>query len=139
MTVPTAQIAKLLPRLASTHDGEVVATARAIERVLKSSGSDWHDLTTLLIDHGAQPQQQQSNGHTQQQHDPQGSGLGARDKWDRIKWKVVANFVQSHTPNLSQWEASFVDSILDQDKVLLSDKQWRCLWDIADKLIEKYG
>jgi hypothetical protein len=40
----TAQIAKMLPRLASDFDGEVVATARALERILKSAGKDWHDL-----------------------------------------------------------------------------------------------
>jgi hypothetical protein len=47
MTAPTlAQVAlllgRLIPRLASEHDGEVVATARAIERTLKSAGRDWH-------------------------------------------------------------------------------------------------
>lgn len=45
MTLSAApRIAKLLPRLASSHDAEVVATARAIERTLKASGQDWHDL-----------------------------------------------------------------------------------------------
>ena len=38
------QIAKLIPRLASEHDGEVVATARAIERLLRSADLDWHDV-----------------------------------------------------------------------------------------------
>jgi hypothetical protein len=44
--VPT--LSKLIPRLASNHDGEVVATARAIERVLKSAGRHWHDLAAYL-------------------------------------------------------------------------------------------
>jgi hypothetical protein len=40
-TIPTAtldRLAKLLPRLASEHDGEVVATARAIGRTLAAVG-----------------------------------------------------------------------------------------------------
>ena len=38
------QVSKLIPRLASDHDGEVVATARAIDRTLKAAGADWHDV-----------------------------------------------------------------------------------------------
>jgi len=41
-------IAKLLPRLASNHDGEVVATARAIGRLLRADGLDLHDLATAI-------------------------------------------------------------------------------------------
>jgi hypothetical protein len=40
-------VAKLIPRLASNHDG--VATARAIERTLKSQKLDWHDLAAAVI------------------------------------------------------------------------------------------
>jgi hypothetical protein len=42
-------IAKLIPRLASPHDGEVIATARAVGRALQSAGCDWHDLTKAII------------------------------------------------------------------------------------------
>ena len=42
------RLRKLLPRLASNHDGEVAATARAIERTLKSAGHDWHDLADSI-------------------------------------------------------------------------------------------
>jgi hypothetical protein len=41
-------VSKLIPRLASDHDGEVVATARAIGRVLKAAGRDWHDLASAI-------------------------------------------------------------------------------------------
>jgi hypothetical protein len=44
--IPT--LSKLIPRLASNHDGEVVATVRAIERVLKSADRDLHDLAACL-------------------------------------------------------------------------------------------
>jgi hypothetical protein len=40
-----AIIAKLIPLLASDHDGEVLATVRAIRRSLAGAGLDLHDLT----------------------------------------------------------------------------------------------
>ena len=42
------KVCKLIPRLASNHDGEVVATARAIERTLKAGKEDWHSLVSAL-------------------------------------------------------------------------------------------
>jgi hypothetical protein len=41
-------IAQLIPRLGSSFDGEVIATLRAIERMLRSNSLDWHDLTKAL-------------------------------------------------------------------------------------------
>jgi hypothetical protein len=42
------QLGKMIPRLASEYDGEVVATVRAIDRTLKAAGRDWHDLAAAL-------------------------------------------------------------------------------------------
>ncbi len=42
------KIGKLIPRLASEHDGEVVATVRAMGRTLASIGADWHELAKAL-------------------------------------------------------------------------------------------
>jgi hypothetical protein len=41
-------IAQLLPRLGSNFDGEIIATVKAIQRVLHSSSMDWHDLTKAI-------------------------------------------------------------------------------------------
>jgi hypothetical protein len=41
-------LGKLVPRLASSHDGEVVATARAIGRVLEAEKLDLHDLAVII-------------------------------------------------------------------------------------------
>lgn len=49
-----AKIAKLIPTLSSTMDGEVVSAVRAIERALKAGGKDWHDLVKA-IDFGGRP------------------------------------------------------------------------------------
>jgi hypothetical protein len=42
------KLALLIPRLASTFDGEVVATVRAIDRTLQSAGRDFHDLAEAI-------------------------------------------------------------------------------------------
>jgi hypothetical protein len=43
-----AQVAKLIPRLASDQDGEVVAAARALDRTLKGAGLDLHALAAVV-------------------------------------------------------------------------------------------
>jgi hypothetical protein len=42
------KIAKRIPLLASDHDGEVVATSRAIDLTLKRAGLDLHDLAGAI-------------------------------------------------------------------------------------------
>lgn len=43
LPLPAAiKIQKLIPRLASDADGEVIATVRAISRALQSHKRDWH-------------------------------------------------------------------------------------------------
>lgn len=59
-TVPVVirpKLAKLIPLLGSSHDGEVVGAARAIGRTLQSAASDWHALaatveTVPVVRHG---------------------------------------------------------------------------------------
>ena len=43
-TTTADRLAKIIPRLASTHDGEVIAVVGAIRRTLDSAGFDLHDL-----------------------------------------------------------------------------------------------
>lgn len=50
------KLARLIPRLATDADGEVVATARAIDRVLRSAGADWHDLSARLMARPIKPE-----------------------------------------------------------------------------------
>jgi hypothetical protein len=45
-----SKLAKLIPRLASNHDGEVIGTVAAIRRVLTSEGRDLHDLAAALTE-----------------------------------------------------------------------------------------
>lgn len=52
MTAPSSSLSrkleKLIPLLGSNHDGEAVATARAISSALASEGFDLHDLAAAL-------------------------------------------------------------------------------------------
>jgi hypothetical protein len=41
-------LGKLIPRLGSRYDGEVVATVRAIQRTLQGAGADLHDLCAAM-------------------------------------------------------------------------------------------
>jgi hypothetical protein len=47
------KLADLIRRLGSNHDGEVVATARAIKRVLESAGRDLHQLADGVAKNGS--------------------------------------------------------------------------------------
>ena len=100
MTVPATiapTLGKLIPRLASEHDGEVVATARAIERVLKANGRDWHDLAAIIVQPALPPA-------------PIRSWRSADSDWQRM-----ANFC---------WVRRFCLSPRDQDFVR-SMRSWR--------------
>ena len=44
------RLGKLIPRLASDHDGEVTATVSAISKTLQGAGLDWHDLAKRVAD-----------------------------------------------------------------------------------------
>ena len=49
--IPSAvatKLAKILPRLASEHDGEVINTVRALDRTLTGAGLDWHALSKII-------------------------------------------------------------------------------------------
>lgn len=44
MLASAGKLARLIPMLGSPVDAEALSAARAIERTLKASGQDWHDL-----------------------------------------------------------------------------------------------
>jgi hypothetical protein len=48
MSINKTKLAILIPRLASDFDGEVVATVRAICRILAADGHDLHDLARVV-------------------------------------------------------------------------------------------
>lgn len=109
MSVPAIiapTIGKLIPRLASEHDGEIVATAKAIERVLKSCGFDWHDLAAAV----SQPATQPSSD-----------------------WRRTACYCAGQASRLSNRELDFIAS-LAQWRGEPTEKQQKWLRDIAERL-----
>jgi hypothetical protein len=118
MTIPAA-IAKLIPRLASTFDGEVVATVRAIERALRSAGYDLHDLAAAAV-----------NGPSRRtQEPPRQSRPHTDDDWRSLH----AGCLDHGRGRLRSREWDFVES-LTQWRGDLSEKQLKWLRDIAARL-----
>jgi hypothetical protein len=96
---------KLIPLLASNHDGEVVATVRAIGRVLKSGGFDWHDLAAWL-----------RTPVTQIPH---------------VDWRLNVRFCFENADLLNKRELDFITNIARGRKP--TDKQVKWLCAIADR------
>nr|BDD44739.1 hypothetical protein 5 [Rhodospirillaceae bacterium] len=96
--VPIApKLAKLIPLLSSDKEGEVLATVRAILRALDREGLTIHDLAALVT---APPvgRREDATPH--------------RDHRETPSLRVMAETLVDH-PNLNDWEADFVASILD--------------------------
>jgi hypothetical protein len=109
MTMPATiapTIAKMLPRLASDYDGEVVATVRAIERVLRSGGRDWHDLAATLCRPAQLP---------------------------NSDWRSEARFCAGNAVHLTERELDFI-ATLARWRGAPTDRQREWLRDIADRL-----
>jgi hypothetical protein len=110
LTTIVPQLSKLLLLLGSNHDGEVVAAAHAIEKVLRSAGCDWHDLAKGLR-LSATPSDARSDWRTQlnKHHDERSTiswcyhrrhVLFARD---RRFIENVANQHKPFSPNQHSW------------------------------------
>ena len=109
MSIPatiTPTLGKLIPLLASNHDGEVIATARAIDRLLRSSGRDWHDLAATICVPTPVP---------------------------NSDWRREAPFCAGHAKRLTERELDFIAS-LARYRSTPSPKQQQWLRNIADRL-----
>ncbi len=123
MTLPasiTGKIAVILPRLGSDHDGEIVASVKAIERTLATAGADWQDLTAAF-----------ERGALALEPPPSRKPSEAEPDWedltrdDRIEWIEAIKADQWALGDLSDWERRFLLSIRGQLAAWrsLSDKQ----------------
>jgi hypothetical protein len=99
------RLGKMLLMLSSNHDGDVVATVRAIERVLKSAGSDWHDLVASMLAPAAHPEV----------HD------------DVVQWCLNRHFF------LSPRDREFLEGVAEQ-RMPPSPKQEKWIHDTVGKL-----
>jgi hypothetical protein len=118
------RLSLLIPRLASDHDGEVVATVRAMQRTLEAARADLHDLAAVVRACGEPPRQQEASRYAQ--HDDPPDHLTAQN------WQRVALWLQRQ-PGLNDWEVGFLRSIVE-DFSTLSAKQHACLVKVWEKM-----
>lgn len=111
------KLAKLLPRLASPHDGEVLATVEAIRRTLERAGFSLHDLADRLAEATPAP--------------PANPSLSAdqKEQFARANWLI--NNVKN---DLSGKQAKFVETVIKllSDGMSLTDKQAGWLTGLCD-------
>lgn len=133
-----AKLAKVLPRLATDSDGEVIATVAAVKRVLASGGHDIHDLTEALtapppppiVVWREAPQPRQSNPFSRRPHHWR-DGLDPNRRWTSLVLRC-----RLAPGRLSPWETTFLDSLkgrLDRGGIL-TERQRDRLLEIAAKL-----
>jgi hypothetical protein len=108
------RLAKLISRLASTHDGEVLATVGAIRRTLESAGLDLHDLAWALTTD---------------------TPIADRPQDD---WLAVARWCRDRRYGLNDRERQFVEQMASWCRWLEpSEKQGAWLRAIAERLASR--
>jgi len=76
------KLAKLIPRLASTHEGEVLATVEAIRRTLDRAELSLHDLAARLC----APEPIQPRAQPKRQRTPEPAPEDAEDLLAKAEW-----------------------------------------------------
>jgi len=105
-----ARLGRLLPRLGSNYDGEVVATARGIGNVLQGAGCDWHDLVQALLPSPPLP-----------------DAAGVSNNKSNVWWCFHRRYL------LSPHDRKFIEDLTKWHKPL-SHRQQKWLQDIYEKL-----
>jgi hypothetical protein len=105
----TLRLGKIIPLLGSDRDGEVIGAARAIDRLLKSVGRDWHDVAALL------------------RLPAQCRQIAADD------WQSVAQFCVQNSARLSERELDFLATLASW-RGRPTEKQFAWLRKIAARL-----
>ena len=109
-------VVRLIPRLASTFDGEVVATARAVEKALRRAGLDWHDLAKAV----AMPP-------------PLLRPPCRNESCESAEMRAWLEAV-SREPWPNDWTQKFITSVLSRNSLdRLSEKQKACAESIIDE------
>ncbi len=131
--LPADKLRRLIPLLGSPVDAEVVATARAIERVLATAGADWHDLAAMVTTlRPAQPIR--TRRPRPGPHDAD-AVKAHKAMLERVALAMAGN---PDGRRLAPWEQGFLRSINDQIHRLgtpLTDKQLAALQRIHDRVV----
>ena len=97
------KLALLIPRLGSTFDPEIVATAKAIERTLKAAGRDWHDLARAVDVPAPAPAPMAPSWRRPWRPDHDAT----------TSWREMAQWLHLRRDQLTDREAAFVVNVLD--------------------------
>lgn len=141
----TPKLAKIIPMLSSPNDGEVVNTARAIERTLKSAGLDWHDfakaLTALAMAPSSAAPEPSPKPPRQDWESPRYTTAPPRWKSLRSGERIMAFDVMFSLDTLSAWEKEFARSIYPRlrarPETRFTDKQVSVLDGLLVKIWEQ--
>jgi len=140
----SSKLAKFIRLLASDKDGEVVAAARSVDRVLKSIGADFHDLADRVERPGGEISDKdmekiyQAGVQEGQRMEKQARAV-ARNNGSSANFpsaQDMAIFCYQRKANLrSDWELEFVDNMASWTRTRpLSPKQEAHLEKIYIKL-----
>ncbi len=132
------KLAAIIPRLATNHDGERLATVAALQRTLAGAGNDLHDLAAAVAQEPATSRRREDHAGDR------GNDRHADCQTPQIFWEELSAFERRRWLDalvygtvLSSWESNFVDSVRRQfldygDRMRFSDKQVgicnRILW-----------
>jgi hypothetical protein len=121
------KLADLIRRLGSNHDGEVVATARAIQRVLKSDGRDLHSLADAVAKNGNELSETEMSrlfdagyeaglrsGREEAKRDAEFYAVGDEGDPD---WRAMVRYCFGHKARLRKRDLGFIESMARQIRV----------------------
>jgi hypothetical protein len=91
------RLKKLLLMLSSDHDGEVVSAARAIDRTLKDTGTDWHALVARLLAPAQSPYRAADTHHN----------------YRNGNWRELREYCAQHSELLRSRELEFITRLAD--------------------------
>ncbi len=112
------KIARIIPRLASTFDHEIVSCAKAIDRTLRRADLDWHDLANCITESGIDRPRPNHRWHPAED-EPVAPLWGELDFNGRVEWLNALDGYHG----LTEWEGEFVASIASRQFQSLSHKQ----------------
>jgi hypothetical protein len=121
------KLAKILPRLMSPHEGEIVATIRAIERTLAAENLDFHDLVAVLTNGAAAPSapaQQTAANPSHQEIDADGLVNLI------VRIRMAGSYL---SPRANDFLKSLEERALQYDRVFLTERQLQWLKSLSEK------
>lgn len=137
------RLGKLLPRLASDHDNEVLATVAAIKRTLEAAGADLHDLTAALTARQVRPTTPNTPPHPDPaaRSYPYGSSTWTPPELTETSdWREAARQCLAHLLRFNEREREFIGTMTRKARSHTgkppSDKQLAWIFVLHDLLME---